>query len=97
MDHQQALFIGRDIALIILAIETMVLVLVPGVALYFMTRWLREFLPKVRPFLGSAATTTSAVEQKAKRITHGVTLPFIAAHALVAGVRRGALEIARRR
>jgi hypothetical protein len=42
---------ARDLSVILLAIEFLVLGAVPLIALYFITRWLRDVVRKARPFL----------------------------------------------
>lgn len=80
----QALATARDWALILLALEMMVLAAVPLAILYFVTKGLRGFLPKVRPALRRAADWLRAFHLTVERIMAAVRAPFITANAAAA-------------
>ena len=95
--HQPTLSAGRDLSLIVLTLEIVVLSLVPGVILYYVTRWLAGFLPKVSPTLRSVTARVRTVEQKGKAIMRKIVVPFVLLHCVATGVDKAVSVILRRR
>ena len=95
--HQSTLSTGRDISLILLTLEIVVLGLVPGIILYYLTRWLSGFLPKVTPFLRSITAKVLTVGQQGKAIMLKIAMPFVLLRSIVTGMDKAVSIILRRR
>ena len=95
--HQSTLSTGRDISLILLTLEIVVLGLVPGIILYYLTRWLSGFLPEVAPFLRSITAKVLTVEQQGKAIMLKIAMPFVLLHSIATGMDKAVSIILRRR
>jgi hypothetical protein len=85
--HEGTLSIARDASLVILALEAMVLAIVPCVLLYYVTRWLAGFLPQVRPFIRSIAEQTQRIQSAVTRIMLSIRRPFVLLRSLGTGLR----------
>ncbi|HHX65361.1 MAG TPA: hypothetical protein GX702_10780 [Chloroflexi bacterium] len=83
----EALAAARDWALILLALESMVLAAVPLAVLYFVTKALRRFIPKVRPALRRATAWLRNLHEIVERIMASVCAPFIVGYAAAERVR----------
>jgi len=109
--HQSTLSAGRDLSLIVLTLEIAVLDLslivltleiavlglVPGIILYYTTRWLSGFLPEVTPFLRSIMARVRTVEQQGKAIMLKIAMPFVLLHSIATGMDKAVCQILRRR
>ena len=95
--HQSTFYVGRDLSLIILALEVTVLGLVPAIILYYATRWLSGFLPEVTPFIRSITAKVLIVEQQGKAIMRKIAMPFVLLHSIVTGMYKAVSIILRRR
>ena len=95
--HQSTLSAGRDLSLIVLTLEIAVLGLVPGIVLYYSTRWLSGFLPEVAPFLRSITTGVRTVGQQGKAIMLKIAMPFVLLRSASTGMNNAASVILRRR
>jgi hypothetical protein len=76
-DWQSALDIGRNVAVILLAVEWLVLGAIPLYLLYVITRWLRRFIPKAVTMLRLAAAKVDEWGVVIKRIMASIVAPFI--------------------
>jgi len=77
----------RDLSIILLAIETMVVMLVPAIvigALWYGTRWLCRKLP---PLFAQARKYMAIAQFYVGRASAAIAAPLIAAHALNAQLR----------
>ena len=95
--HQSTLSAGRDLSLIVLTLEIVVLGLVPGIILYYTTRWLSGFLPEVIPFLRSTTARARTMEQHGKAIMLQIAMPFVLLHSVAAGMKKAISMTLRRR
>ena len=95
--HQSTLSAGRDFSLIVLTLEIVVLGLVPGIILFYTTRWLSGFLPEVTPFLRSITAKVQTVEQQGKAIMLKIAMPFVLLHSIATGMDKAVSTILRRR
>ena len=95
--HQSTLSAGRDLSLIVLTLEIILLGLVPGIILYYTTRWLSGFLPEVTPFLRSITARVRTVEQQGKAILLKIAMPFVLLHSAATGIGKAVSMILRRR
>ena len=75
----QQLGLARDVSVVLLALEFLILGIIPFLILRVITRALRRFLPKVRPALRKVASVVTRVQEIVTRIMNGVTAPIIAA------------------
>jgi len=89
--------VARDASLVLLALEAMVLALAPAAILYYVTRWLAGFLPRIRPFLRSLTLRVRRVESAVRRVMLAVARPFVLLHSLWTGIRGAVLHVLRRR
>ena len=87
--------IAREWAILLLALESLLLLLVPLFVLYRGTGWLRRVVPGIAPGLRSAHTELLRVSGIIERIMAYVRAPFVWA-ASVAARMRDAIERARR-
>lgn len=78
---------ARDWAIILLAIEALVISLVPLIALYYVTRWLRQFVPRVRPFLRRLDESVRGFSAGAKLLVLHIAAPLVWIGAAVAACR----------
>lgn len=78
---------SRDGALILLAVEGLLLGAVPLVALYYVTKGLRQLLPQVRPGLRRAHEALLRVQALVERVMAGLRAPFLWGHGVIAGLR----------
>jgi len=79
--------IARDWAVILLAVEGLILSLVPLFLYLKATQGLGKLLPQVRPFLRRVRTGSHKVEQGVLRVADRVAAPFVAAQAGYEAVR----------
>ena len=93
----EVLEIGRDAALILLAIEWIIISLVPLAILWFATRWLRGFLPQLSSVLRDIARRVDAVREEVISACRKIVAPFVWTLSTAQGIRRGlALLLGRR-
>ena len=69
--------IARDWGVILLAVEGVLLAIVPLVVLYRLNRGLRQFLPKVRPALRQAQQWLIGFKGGVEQVMASITAPFI--------------------
>jgi len=82
----------RDLALVVLALETIVLVLVPTICFYYAIRGSRWALQNGRPYFWKVQRWFSRVQETTERTAGGITEPVIRMRVLparVKGVWRG--------
>ncbi len=83
--------IARDWSLILLVLEWLILLAVPLVILLQVTKWLRGFLPRVRPGIRHARAFVERLSQGIDRALAAIRAPFLWAagiQARVNGFRR---------
>ena len=95
--HQSTLSAGSNISLILLTLEAAVLGLIPGIILYYTTRWLSGFLPKVTPFLRSITARVRILKQQGNAIMLKIIMPFVLLHSVATGMDKAMSIILRRR
>ena len=78
---------SRDGALILLAVEGLLLGAVPLVALYYMTKGLRRFLPQVAPAFRRTHEELLRIQALVERLMAGLRAPFLWCHGVIAGLR----------
>jgi hypothetical protein len=78
----------RDAAVILLAIQAIVLGLLPAVALYWSVRGMRRFQRWVRPVLFQTRLYIWRAEHEARRVVNAVAAPFVWVRSTVVGVQR---------
>jgi hypothetical protein len=79
--------IARDWSLILLVLEGMLLCALPLVILLQVTKWLRGFLPRVRPALKNAHASVVRVSMGIDRALAAMRAPILWAEGLRARVR----------
>ncbi|MHB1295699.1 MAG: hypothetical protein ACYC4R_11970 [Anaerolineae bacterium] len=90
---EEAIAIARDWAIILLAIEALLLALIPLFVFWHTTRGLGKFLPKVRPGMRQAQQRVSSVTQAIEHGLDRVASPFITVRGTVEGARAGASRL----
>ncbi len=95
--NQSTLSMGRDLSLIVLTLEIVILGFVPGIILYYTTRWLSGFLPEVTPFLRSITERVRTIERQGKAIMLKIAMPFVLLHSVATGMDKAVSIILRRR
>ena len=93
----ETLAFARDLALILLAVEAMVLLSPLLIVPFYIVRYLPRYTAPIRPNLRKIRRRTQQVEQKTKVILAIAVQPFLWAAATAAGLRRGLGYLARRR
>jgi len=78
---------SRDGALILLALEGLVLGALPLLVLYYLTRGLRKLLPQVVPALRRAQEGMRRAQAVIERIMAALRAPFLWGHSTIAGLR----------
>ena len=86
--HEGTLSVARDASLILLALEAVVLAVVPGVLLYYATRWLAALLPQVSPFIRSILERTRRVQSAVTRAMLSISRPFVLLRSLGTGLQK---------
>ncbi len=86
---------SRDGALILLAVEGLLLGAVPLLVLYYVTKGLRRLLPQVRPGLRRAHEGFLRAQAVVERLMEAVRAPFLWGHGVVAGLRALASRVRR--
>ena len=79
--------VARDWAIILLAIEAFIISLVPLIALYYVTRWLKQFVPRVRPFLRRLDESIRGFSAGVQLIMLRIAAPFVWIGAAIAACR----------
>jgi hypothetical protein len=79
----------RDGALILLALEGFVLCIVPLLVLYYITRGLRQLMPRVVPAMRRAHEAVRSVQSYVERAMSAICAPFIWLARVSAQVRKG--------
>lgn len=72
-----ALHIAREGAIILLAIEIFILSLIPLLVLYYVTKWLRTFIPKVVPALQEGRRWVFQVFAVITSVMAAIRAPFV--------------------
>ena len=88
---------GRDLALILLAIEAMVLVVPLLVGLFYAARYLPRVSPPTREKLRQVRQVTQQVEETTKLVSSMAVQPFLLSGAAAEGLKRGLAYLVRRR
>lgn len=83
----EAMGIARDWAVILLAVEGLILSLVPLFVYWKAAQGLGKLLPRVRPFLRQVRSGVDQGVFGVRRAAGAVERPFIAGHAALAAVR----------
>lgn len=86
---------SRDGALILLALEGLLLGVVPLVALYHATKGLRRLLPQVRPGLRRVHEGFLRAQEVVERLMAALRAPFLWGYGVVAGLRALASRVRR--
>ncbi len=92
---QQTLASLRDLSVILLCLEAFILMLIPGVILFFAQKYLRRFRHWLRLPLLRVQVYTLRVEHLTMRATDGVARVPIAMHMLAARARVTVEHLAR--
>ena len=82
---------ARDWAIILLALEAIILCAVPLFVLWYVTRAIGSFLPRVRPGLQHFQAQAIGISEKIEQASEAVRAPFVwieATQARVQGFRR---------
>jgi len=79
----------REVALILLLIEGIVISVIPLFVLRYLTRWLRRFTPQLSPVLRGISEQMDVVEDRTKTISRRIAEPFIWTQATAHGIREG--------
>jgi len=86
----------REVALILLLIEGIVISAIPLFVLRYLTRllryltrWLRRFTPQLSPVLRGISEQMNVVEDRTKTISRRIAEPFIWTQATAHGIRAG--------
>ena len=87
---------GRDIALIILCLEAIVLGLIPLALAYFAVRGMRRLLPAARRWLLTLQIWVQEGQHWVTVALHWVLAPILFLSGLRAGVQRGVTVLRRR-
>ena len=85
--HEGTLAVARNVSLVILALEAIVLAVAPCVLLYFVTRWLAGFLPQVSPFIRSIVERVKKIQSAVTRIMLAISRPFVLLRSLGTGLQ----------
>ncbi|NIN70069.1 MAG: hypothetical protein GTO63_36385 [Anaerolineae bacterium] len=93
----ETLALARDLALILLAVEAMVLLSPLVIIPLYIVRYLPRYTGPIRPNLRRIRRRTQQVEQRTRVILALAVQPFLWAAATAAGLRRGLGYLARRR
>ncbi len=93
----ETLAFARDLALILLAVEAMVLLSPLLIIPIYIIRYLPRYTAPIRPNLRRIRRRTQQVEQMTKVILALAVQPFLWAAGTAAGLRRGLRYLARRR
>lgn len=88
MVHATKLAHWRDIAVIFLATQGLLVGVLVFLALYFALRGLRQFQRQLRPALFQVGLYVWRIGQVSRRATDAVARPFIELHSSVVGLRR---------
>lgn len=93
----QSLAVARDLALILLIVETAVLALPLLIIPFLALRYLRRVKAPIRPNLRKVRQATRRMEQTTKIVMGIAVQPLLWATAAAAGLGRGLEYLARRR
>jgi len=93
----ETLAVARNLALILLVVEAIVLLSPLLIVPVYIIRYLRRYGAPIRPNLRRVRRRTQRVEQVTKVVVAVAVQPFLWAAATVAGLRRGLKYLARRR
>ena len=93
----QALITGRDAALILLLVEGIILSVVSLAAMWYVTRSLRRFLPRVAPGLRSISRIAATIREKTQVVCRKIVAPFVWISSAAQGVQKGLVSLVGRR
>lgn len=92
----EAMGIARDWAVILLALESLILSLVPLFIYWKAAQGLGKLLPRVRPFLRRVRSVADQGTHGVRQAAGAIERPFIAGHAALAAVRAFGSALMRR-
>ena len=92
----EAVALGRDLALILLIVEAVVLVVPLLVIPFYVIKYLRRFKEPVRPTLRRVRLRVEKVEHVTKLASSMAVQPFLWGLASAEGLRRGLSRVSRR-
>ena len=95
--HEGTLTVVRDVALILLVLEALVLAIVPGAILYYATRWLAGFLPQVCPFIRPIVERVRKIQSAVIGVMLAIRRPFVVLRSLGTGFGRIVTQVLYRR
>lgn len=87
---------ARNGAIILLAIESLVLSLVPLLILYYVTRWLRGFIPRVAPGMQRAHLGLLGLQRGVDRVMAAIVAPFLWLESTGKALRRFQAQVSAR-
>ncbi len=87
--------IARDAAIVLLAIESLIFLLVPLVVLYMITRLLGKALRQFVPMMRKVQAQLAMIASKIQQIMAALCAPFIWISSTYAGIRAGAAGLRR--
>jgi hypothetical protein len=93
----EAVVIGRDLALVLLMAEAIVLAVPLVIVPFFAIKYLRRFKPPVRSVLRQIRQTTGQVEKATKIVSSMAVQPFLWAAAATEGLKGALRYLAKRR
>lgn len=93
----EAIALGRDLALIVLALEAVVLALPLLIVAFYATRYVRRARAPIKPILRRARRRTRQVENATRLVSSMAVQPFLWARAAGDGISRGLGYVMRRR
>lgn len=93
----EAIALGRNLALILLVIEAIVLAVPLVIVPLYAIRYLRRFKAPIRPALRRVRGTVAEAEQVTKLVSSMAVQPFLWAMAGAEGLKRGLGQVLRRR
>ncbi len=93
----ETLAVARDLGLILLAVEAMVLMSPLVIIPIYIIRYLRRYSAPIRPYLRRIRQRTQQVERVTTVTTAVSVQPFLWTAAITAGLRTGLKYLARRR
>lgn len=89
----------RDLSIVLLVLEAFILMLVPGVILFFSIKGIQALQNKLREYAPKVQGVFHQVDRTSRKVSDKVAAPFIAvsaARAQVKGLQRGAASLFKR-
>lgn len=93
----EAIALGRDLALILLVIEAVVLAAPLAIVPFYAIRYLRRFRAPIRPALHRVRGRVLQVERATKLASSMAVQPFLWTTAAAIGLKRGLGQVLKRR